>query len=188
MEKYQERVIIEKKELDEKRGKLLKFIAGRFKMSPKEQSQLNRQLEAMTLYSNILEERIRGFNTVEKEICNWHENQNGFYWTDCLNTIPIEEYCPKCHVYCKHCARPLLIHKIKPLIKYERKPVCPSCYTSGGVKIVEGQARCLNCGTWWMMPLPLEKTPENTQNDCGTDSKPRTIPEFTSMPPVEIPI
>ena len=53
----------EKNELDEKRGKLTAFIGGDIyrTLDQVEKSRLNRQLEAMTLYSNILGERIAAF-------------------------------------------------------------------------------------------------------------------------------
>jgi hypothetical protein len=60
---HQQRVIDEKKELDGKRERLQSFIGGETyrTLDPTEQSRLNRQLEAMTLYSNILGERIAAF-------------------------------------------------------------------------------------------------------------------------------
>jgi hypothetical protein len=63
MQPHQQRVLDEKSELDEKRTKLTAFIGGDIyrKLDPVEQSRLNRQLEAMTLYSNILGERIAAF-------------------------------------------------------------------------------------------------------------------------------
>lgn len=64
MKPYQERVIAEKAALDQKRKALLGFIglAPEFRrLPPLERSRLNRQLEAMTLYSNILDERINCF-------------------------------------------------------------------------------------------------------------------------------
>lgn len=63
MEPHQERAVIEKSELDKKRSKLAAFIGGDTyrTLDRLEQSRLNRQLEAMTLYSNILAERITGF-------------------------------------------------------------------------------------------------------------------------------
>lgn len=63
MKPYQERVVVEKVELDEKRQALRVFIGGEVwrGLSEMEQSRLNRQLEAMTLYSNILNERIKAF-------------------------------------------------------------------------------------------------------------------------------
>lgn len=63
MKPHQERVVTEKNELDEKRGKLTAFIGGETyrTLDQVEQSRLNRQLEAMTLYSNILGERIAAF-------------------------------------------------------------------------------------------------------------------------------
>lgn len=63
MQPHQERVIVEKDELDEKRTKLTAFIGGAaYKgLDSSEQSRLDRQLEAMTLYSNILAERINAF-------------------------------------------------------------------------------------------------------------------------------
>ena len=63
MQPHQERVIEEKKQLDEKREKLTAFIGGSVyrTLEATEQSRLNRQLEAMSLYSNILGERIAAF-------------------------------------------------------------------------------------------------------------------------------
>lgn len=63
MEPHQTRVVAEKDELDIKRQKLTAFIGGdTYRTLDKvEQSRLNRQLEAMTLYSNILGERIAAF-------------------------------------------------------------------------------------------------------------------------------
>lgn len=60
MEPHQQRVVAEKNDLDSKREKLTAFIGGDIyrKLGDVEQSRLNRQLEAMTLYSNILGERI----------------------------------------------------------------------------------------------------------------------------------
>ena len=60
---HQLRVIEERQALDEKRQKLTAFIGGEIyrKLDGMEQSRLNRQLEAMTLYSNILVERIAAF-------------------------------------------------------------------------------------------------------------------------------
>jgi len=64
---HQLRVIEERQELDEKRQKLTAFIGGELyrKLDNMEQSRLNRQLEAMTLYSNILVERIAAFGEDE---------------------------------------------------------------------------------------------------------------------------
>jgi hypothetical protein len=63
MKPHQQRVVIERSELDEKRDKLIVFIGGDIyrTLDKVEQSRLNRQLEAMTLYSNILGERIAAF-------------------------------------------------------------------------------------------------------------------------------
>lgn len=61
---HQRRVVDEKEVLDVLRGKLATFIGSDniYRGLPKpEQSRLNRQLEAMTLYSNILGERIAAF-------------------------------------------------------------------------------------------------------------------------------
>jgi hypothetical protein len=57
---YLERVIIEKKELDEKRAKLREFLVGdAFKaLAAEEQDRLKAQIQAMDTYSNILGERI----------------------------------------------------------------------------------------------------------------------------------
>ena len=63
MKPHQERVVIEKEELDSKLQKLRIFIGGETyrTLENAEQSRLNRQLEAMTLYSQILGERITAF-------------------------------------------------------------------------------------------------------------------------------
>ena len=63
MKPHQERVVAEKNELDDKRQKLTAFIGGEVyrTLDAVEQSRLNRQLEAMTLYANILGERIAAF-------------------------------------------------------------------------------------------------------------------------------
>lgn len=63
MKPHQERVVAEKAELDGKRERLTSFIGGPTyrTLDATEQSRLNRQLEAMTLYSNILDERIGAF-------------------------------------------------------------------------------------------------------------------------------
>lgn len=63
MKPHQERVVTEKNELDEKRGKLTAFFGGETyrTLDAAEQSRLNRQLEAMTLYLGILAERIAAF-------------------------------------------------------------------------------------------------------------------------------
>lgn len=60
---HQERVVTEKNELDDKRKKLTAFIGSDVwrGLAEIEQSRLNRQLGAMTLYSNILKERIASF-------------------------------------------------------------------------------------------------------------------------------
>ena len=64
MKPHEERVVIEKKELDAKRERLAVF--GRsavFQLLDKaERDRLRRQLEAMDLYSKILGERIEGFD------------------------------------------------------------------------------------------------------------------------------
>lgn len=63
MQPHQERVVAEKSELDEKIVKLTSFIGGSIyrTLPEQEQSRLNRQLEAMRLYSNVLTERIDAF-------------------------------------------------------------------------------------------------------------------------------
>lgn len=70
MAPYQERVIQEKKELDEKLGKLELFFSGpeHAGLPPMEQGRLARQHSAMEDYSNILGERIEG--RVEKTLHN----------------------------------------------------------------------------------------------------------------------
>lgn len=64
MKPYQKRVVAEKARLDERREALSSFIGSRVcrkKVGAKALSQLNRQLAAMTLCSNILGERIADF-------------------------------------------------------------------------------------------------------------------------------
>ena len=63
MAPHQQRVVDEKTALDGNRGRLTTFIGGDIfrSLDNLEQSRLNRQLEAMTLYSNILGERIEAF-------------------------------------------------------------------------------------------------------------------------------
>lgn len=63
MKPHQQRVVTEKTELDDKLQKLTAFIGGGTyrTLASAEQSRLNRQLEAMTLYTNILAERIAAF-------------------------------------------------------------------------------------------------------------------------------
>lgn len=63
MQPYQQRVVEEQEELDIKRDRLRAFFGTDLyrELDPAEQSRLNRQLEAMTLYSNILAERIAAF-------------------------------------------------------------------------------------------------------------------------------
>ena len=63
MQAYQERVVQEKKELDDKIDKLNTFSkVGFFQILPSaEQLRLSYQLEAMRVYSSILNERIENF-------------------------------------------------------------------------------------------------------------------------------
>lgn len=64
MQPHQERVVTEKKELDEKLDKLKDFIetGSIFKTLPAdEQLRLNRQFDAMAEYSHILGQRIEAF-------------------------------------------------------------------------------------------------------------------------------
>mgnify|MGYP001497720763 CR=1 FL=1 len=63
MQAYQERVVLEKKELDEKIGKLSPFIGSEKFLSVKEDeaNRLRNQLSIMIDYSNILGERIANF-------------------------------------------------------------------------------------------------------------------------------
>jgi hypothetical protein len=65
MEPWQERVVAEKAELDERLGKLSKFVyenAEFWKICEAERSLLRRQLTVMDLYSRILGERIEGWS------------------------------------------------------------------------------------------------------------------------------
>ncbi len=63
MEEYQERVVKEKKELDEKLGQLRKFLTtDKFEgLHEKERVLLKMQEPAMSGYSNILKSRIELF-------------------------------------------------------------------------------------------------------------------------------
>ncbi len=63
MEPYQERVVAEKKELDERLSKLDAFGRTDFfgKLPPDEQGRLNRQHSIMESYSAVLGERISAF-------------------------------------------------------------------------------------------------------------------------------
>jgi hypothetical protein len=64
MKPHELRVITEKSELDVKKLALAQFICNNptyRTLRPEERSRLNRQLEAMALYSNILGERIAAF-------------------------------------------------------------------------------------------------------------------------------
>ena len=60
---HQQRVVTEKYNLDEQRQKLTAVIGCVVyrALDSQERSRLNRQLEAMTLYSNVLGERISAF-------------------------------------------------------------------------------------------------------------------------------
>jgi hypothetical protein len=64
MQPYQQRVVEEKKELDEKIGKLAVFIsASPFRsISEEEQLRMKEQIEVMKRYSQILEYRIAAFS------------------------------------------------------------------------------------------------------------------------------
>ena len=63
MQAFQERVVAEKTELDEKIVKLDSFRAGKtFRTLPEdEQDRLNRQLSFMQQYSGVLADRIAAF-------------------------------------------------------------------------------------------------------------------------------
>ncbi len=63
MKEFQQRVVDEKSELDDKLGKLTRFIGtGSFnKLSMNEQRRMERQREIMMQYSHILGERIYEF-------------------------------------------------------------------------------------------------------------------------------
>lgn len=68
MKPHQERVVNEMNEMNELEEKLLKLRAfiggGTYRdLDKSEQSRLNRQLEAMILYSDILAERIAAFRS-----------------------------------------------------------------------------------------------------------------------------
>lgn len=73
MQPHQERVVAEKAELDGRRERLIAFIGGGYgevyrTLDAAEQMRLNRQLEAMSCYSTILEDRINafGYNRMKK--------------------------------------------------------------------------------------------------------------------------
>lgn len=63
MEPYQQRVVDEKRELDEKLDKLIEFVkTDAFKLiNSEEQGRLKRQLAIMEQYSMVLSERIVHF-------------------------------------------------------------------------------------------------------------------------------
>jgi len=63
MQPYQERVVEEKRELDEKLAKLREFIVGEAfaSVDENEQVRLKAQESAMTVYSSILGDRISNF-------------------------------------------------------------------------------------------------------------------------------
>lgn len=63
MQPHQERVIVEKADLDAKRVALQIFMAGSFfpTLSDADQNRLRRQALHMTDYSNVLGERIEAF-------------------------------------------------------------------------------------------------------------------------------
>ena len=67
MQPHQQRVVEEKKELDEKRAKLLTFLASdTFRdLDEQEKIRLHRQLGVMGDYSMTLGERIRAFQFQE---------------------------------------------------------------------------------------------------------------------------
>jgi len=63
MKGFQQRVVDEKVELDKRINKLREFISGDVfdSVSIAEQERMNKQLEIMWQYSNILAERIAAF-------------------------------------------------------------------------------------------------------------------------------
>jgi len=64
LQPHQQRVVDEKSDLDEKREKLEFFKNGSFFLTLPlaEQERLNKQADAMALYSSILDERITAFS------------------------------------------------------------------------------------------------------------------------------
>lgn len=63
MQPFQQRVVDEKRELDDKSEKLLAFINGEVfpTLPPGEQERMNRQWQFMNGYSGVLGERIEAF-------------------------------------------------------------------------------------------------------------------------------
>jgi hypothetical protein len=63
MQPHQERVIAERAELDQRLGKLLKFLDTDlfFVLDPAEQARMHRQAQLMSGYSDVLGERIAAF-------------------------------------------------------------------------------------------------------------------------------
>lgn len=63
MQPHQERVVAERADLDEKRAKLSAFIDGQVfeTLDAAEQDRLRRQQDAMSVYSDVLRERIAAF-------------------------------------------------------------------------------------------------------------------------------
>lgn len=64
MQEFQQRVVDEKTELDDKIYRLAPFVQGeKFKtLPPEEQERMNRQWALMANYSQVLGERIAAFN------------------------------------------------------------------------------------------------------------------------------
>lgn len=70
MEDYQERVIIEQKELGEKIVKLVSFLTSHAKvrvLNEQDWKYLNAQLEAMLEYNLVLQMRIRNFKVIAND-------------------------------------------------------------------------------------------------------------------------
>jgi len=66
MKDFQQRVIDEKTELDAKLKRLVEFVKGGpvfDSLHPSEQDRLHRQSRIMTLYSEVLRERIEAFKS-----------------------------------------------------------------------------------------------------------------------------
>ena len=61
MQPYQERVVMELKELEDKRTKLGEFLKDVTVVDPVERQRLKYQHEIMGLYANILRDRIANF-------------------------------------------------------------------------------------------------------------------------------
>jgi hypothetical protein len=76
MQPHQERVVVEKKELDDKREKLGSFIGGNIFLTlpTEERDRLQQQAIVMTTYSDILGQRIAAFGNDPSKVQDHHDH------------------------------------------------------------------------------------------------------------------